>query len=677
VFVLCVRQTAADKHQPECKRQTKNNKNTMFSLNNLSVQFTGELLFDDVSFIINKRDRIGLVGKNGAGKTTLMRIITGQFSPEKGSVSIPSGAKVGYLPQEMQLSGHKKVLEETLNAFAEVRSLERNIHRITDELSERTDYHSEAYQQLAQKLSDANERYDLLGGNTQSARAERVLLGLGFERADLGRPLSEFSGGWQMRVELAKLLLQSPELLLLDEPTNHLDIESIQWLEGFLSEYAGAVMLVSHDRAFLDNITSRTIEISLGKMYDYKACYSDYEMLREERMEQEMAAFNNQQREIAQIERFITRFRAKATKARQVQSRVKLLEKMEKIEVDALDTSAIHFRFPEAPPSGKISLEATDIGKSYGNKQVLSGLHFMIARGERVAFVGRNGEGKTTLARIITGDLSHEGEMKLGHQVRIGYFAQNQSEFLDPEKTVFETLDDAAKGDVRKRIRSILGGFLFSGDDADKKVKVLSGGEKSRLAIARLLLEPVNLLVLDEPTNHLDMRSKDILKSALLQFGGTMIIVSHDRDFLQGLTDKVFEFKHKKVKEFIGDIYDFISSRKIESLAQLEAIEKSRAGSVRAEPQQGKLQHERKKQYERELRKLSNQVKNCEDRIEAIEKEMADLEAIIANPADHTENIESGKVFATYENLKLELKEQEALWEEAHLKLESLPSNIQ
>lgn len=644
----------------------------MFSLNNLSVQFTGEVLFDDVSFIINKRDRIGLVGKNGAGKTTLMKIITGQFIPEKGSVSVPSGARVGYLPQEMQLSGGTKVLEETLNAFAEVRELEKSIHRFSSELSERSDYHSDTYHQLAQKLSDANERFDLLGGNTQSARAERVLLGLGFERSDLDRPLSEFSGGWQMRVELAKLLLQSPELLLLDEPTNHLDIESIQWLEGFLAEYPGAVMVVSHDRAFLDNITNRTVEISLGKMYDYKACYSDYEMLREERLEQEMAAYSNQQREIAQIERFITRFRAKATKARQVQSRVKLLEKMEKIEVDALDTSAIHFRFPEPPPSGKISLEATDISKSYGQKPVLTGLNFMINRGERVAFVGRNGEGKTTLARIITGQLAHQGTMKLGHQVKIGYFAQNQSEFLDPDKTVFETLDDAARGEVRRHIRSILGGFLFSGDDIDKKVKVLSGGEKSRLAIARLLLDPVNLLVLDEPTNHLDMRSKDILKNALLQFGGTIIIVSHDRDFLQGLTDKVFEFRNKKIKEFIGDIYDFISSRKIASLAQLEAIEKASSTGFSNKPQQGKIQHEKKKQHERELRKLHNQVKKCEDRIEAIEKEKAVLEAMIANPADHSERIESGEVFAKYENLKRELKQQETLWEEAHLKLEKL-----
>ena len=643
----------------------------MFSVSNLSVQFTGEVLFDDVSFIINKRDRIGLVGKNGAGKTTLMKVISGQFAPERGNVSLPSGARVGYLPQEMHLSGKHKVMEATLLAFSEFRSLEASIRELTHRLSEQTDYHSDSYKLLAQKLADANERYDMLGGHTQTARAERVLLGLGFERSDLERPLAEFSGGWQMRVELAKLLLQSPELLLLDEPTNHLDIESIQWLESFLTDYPGAVMLVSHDRAFLDNITNRTIELSLGRMYDYKACYSDYEVLRAERMEQEVAVFNNQQREIAQIERFITRFRAKATKARQVQSRLKLLEKMEKVEVDVVDTSAIHFRFPEAPPSGKLSLEATAVSKSYGRKNVLSGLSFMIGRGERVAFVGRNGEGKTTLACIITGDLPHEGEVKLGHQVKIGYFAQNQSEYLDPDKTVFETLDDAARGDVRKHVRNILGGFLFGGDDIDKKVKVLSGGEKSRLAIARLLLEPVNLLVLDEPTNHLDMRSKDILKNALLQFGGTLIVVSHDRDFLQGLTDKVFEFRNRKVREFIGDIYDFIGSRNIESLTQLETRGRVSGRGEESEPQAGKVVREKKKEFEREVRKLNNRIRECEDRIEAIEKEMSALEAIIASPSDHAESIENGKVFIAYETLKTQLKEQETLWEQAHLALEN------
>ena len=644
----------------------------MFSVNNVSVQFTGEVLFDDVTFIINKRDRIGLVGKNGAGKTTLMRIITGGFIPETGTVSRPSGSKVGYLPQEIHFQSKTTVLAEAMQAFSESQALEKEIKLLTGEITQRTDYDSDDYQHRTQRLAEASERYELLGGATQEARAEKVLLGLGFERDDLARPLSTFSGGWQMRVELAKLLLQLPELLLLDEPTNHLDIESIQWLEGFLSGYPGAVMLVSHDRAFLDNITNRTIEISLGKAYDYKACYSDYELLRQERMEREMAAFTNQQREIAQIERFITRFRAKATKAKQVQSKVKMLEKMEKVEVEEMDKSAIHFRFPEAPPSGKVSLEADNICKSYGDNEVLRDISFLLARGERVAFVGRNGEGKTTLARIITGELEHQGNAKLGHQVKIGYFAQNQSEYLDPDKTVFETLDEAATGDARKQVRNILGGFLFSGDDIDKKVKVLSGGEKTRLAIAKMLLEPVNLLVMDEPTNHLDMRSKDILKNALLQFGGTIIVVSHDRDFLQGLTEKVFEFRNKGVREFIGDIYDFISSRRIESLAELEADKKQKRTKEAGEFSANKASYEDKKARERNIRKLEKQIARCEEAIAKIERKTAEIEAVIADPALDQKKVNNGEVFKEYEAAKEKIRQLEAEWEEAHLRLEEL-----
>ncbi len=646
----------------------------MFSISNITVQFSGESLFEDVSFIINRRDRIGLVGKNGAGKTTLMRIMMGQFTPDSGTVSIPSGSTVGYLPQEMRLNSRQTVFDETLNAFAEVKQLEQQIVKLTDALTRRSDYTTDSYHQLAEKLAVANERFDLLGGSTQDAQAERVLVGLGFERSDLHRPLAEFSGGWQMRVELAKLLLQSPELLLLDEPTNHLDIESIQWLENFLIDYPGAVMLVSHDRAFLDNITNRTLEISMGKSYDYKVCYSDYEILRQERHDQEMAAFTNQQREIAQIERFITRFRAKATKARQVQSRVKMLEKIEKVSVEELDTSAIHFRFPEAPPSGKISLEATSVSKSYGDKQVLSDLNFMIARGERIAFVGRNGEGKTTLARIITGELEHQGDMKLGHQVRIGYFAQNQAEYLDPDKTVFETLDDSAAGEVRKHTRSILGGFLFSGDDIDKKVKVLSGGEKARLSIAKLLLEPVNLLVLDEPTNHLDMRSKDILKNALLQYKGTIVVVSHDRDFLQGLTEKVFEFRNKVIREFIGDIYDFISARSIDSLTALEARKKELKADSAGIVSDNRRSYEQKKDYERKLRKLEKLIAGCESEIEKLETHAAGLEELIANPSLDPGRVNSGEVFTEYERVKKSIREQETLWEEYHIELEALTS---
>ncbi len=648
----------------------------MISLSNISVQFSGTYLFEDVSFIINRRDRIGLVGKNGAGKTTLMKVITGQMAPERGVVAIPTGAKVGYLPQEMKLRSKQNVMEEALHAFDEVMDLEKHIHKITREVTTRNDYESDDYHHLTQQLADGTERLAMMGGATREARAEKVLLGLGFQRSDLKRPMTEFSGGWQMRVELAKILLKSPELLLLDEPTNHLDIESIQWLENFLQEYPGAVVLISHDRAFLDNITERTIEISLGKMYDYKVCYSDYELLREERMEQEIAAYGTQQRQIAQVERFITRFRAKNTKAKQVKSKIKMLEKMEKVEVEELDTSSIHFRFPEPPPSGKVAIEANHISKSYGTHQVLNDLGFMVARGERIAFVGRNGEGKTTLSRIIIGELEHQGELIPGHNVKIGYYAQNQSEYLDPEKTVFETMDDAARGEVRKRTRSILGGFLFSGEDVDKKVKVLSGGEKSRLAIARLLLEPVNLLVLDEPTNHLDMRSKDILKSALLQYGGTVIVVSHDRDFLQGLTNKVFEFKQKKIKEFIGDIYDFIEARRIDSLTQLEMKDKNATNivsgnNVNAEPD-SKTSWEQRKQFERELRKIENRVAKCETEISRLESEIQRLESIIADPSIDSRGIETGAVFSSYEKAKKDLEKQESLWEAAHLELEQL-----
>jgi ATP-binding cassette, subfamily F, member 3 len=642
----------------------------LISLNNISVQFSGTYLFEDVSFIINRRDRIGLVGKNGAGKTTLMKVITGQMNPETGSVAIPSGAKVGYLPQEMQLRSSQTVMEEALHAFDEVQSLEKQLQRLTVEVTTRTDYDSDDYHRITQQLADGSERLAILGGATREARAEKVLLGLGFQRKDLQRPMSEFSGGWQMRVELAKILLKSPELLLLDEPTNHLDIESIQWLESFLQEYPGAVMLISHDRAFLDNITERTIEISIGKAYDYKVCYSDYEMLRAERMEQELAAYGTQQRQIAQVERFITRFRAKNTKAKQVKSKIKMLEKMEKVEVEELDNSSIHFRFPDPPPSGKVAIEARHISKNYGSHQVLNDLNFMVARGERIAFVGRNGEGKTTLSRIIIGELEHQGVLKPGHNVKIGYYAQNQSEYLDPEKTVFETMDDVAAGEVRKRTRSILGGFLFSGEDVDKKVKVLSGGEKSRLAIARLLLEPVNLLVLDEPTNHLDMRSKDILKSALLQYGGTVIVVSHDRDFLQGLTTKVYEFKNRRIKEFIGDIYDFIQTRNIESLSELEVKENKGGAGSKPDELANKVQWEKKKQFDREQRKLENRITQCEKEITRLEQEISRLESIIANPTLDPKGIESGAVFASYDKAQKSLKEQEAAWEQAHGELE-------
>ncbi len=645
----------------------------MFSVNNLSVQFSGNFLFQKVSFIINKNSRIGLVGKNGSGKSTLMKILAGLQKPESGEIAKPAEGTVGYLPQEIFLSSDKLILEETMTAFHEAQSLEKKIDTLTKEIASRQDYESEDYKVLINKLSEANERLDIIGGHTKQARAEKVLLGLGFKQSDFTRPMAEFSGGWQMRVELAKILLRNPDLLLLDEPTNHLDIESIQWLENFLISYSGAVMLVSHDRAFLDNITTRTIEISMQKVYDYKAAYSRYEEMRRERLEHETAAFNNQQREIAQAERFIERFRAKATKARQAQSKIKLLEKIERIEIEELDSSSIHFKFPEAPASGKIALEVKNVSKSYGNNQVLDNINFIIGRGERIAFVGKNGEGKTTLSRIIVNDLDYEGKVNIGHNVKIGYYAQNQSEFLNPGKTVFQTLDDIAVGEVRKQIRNILGGFLFSDDDVDKKVSVLSGGEKSRLAIAKLLLQPVNLLVLDEPTNHLDMQSKDILKRALLQFNGTVIIVSHDRDFLQGLSEKVFEFKNKRIKEFIGDVYDFINLRKVSSLDELNLSKQKGTNITKSKDSENKKFWEEKKSIDSEIRKLQNKIEKVEEEIEKIETEKKAIEQIIANP-DNNELLNDNTIFDKYESIKEKLSELENSWEKHQIELEKFNS---
>lgn len=644
----------------------------MLSVNNISVQFNGEFLFENISYIVNKRDRIGLVGKNGAGKTTMLRIISGQLAPESGQIVKPSGFSIGYLPQEMKLRSTKPLLEETFTAFAEANALETKISHYTHQISQREDFESAEYQKLIDDLAFANERYDLIGGDTRQAKAEKVLLGLGFERKDFSKPMSEYSGGWQMRVELAKILLQNPDLLLLDEPTNHLDIESIQWMEGFLADYSGALILISHDRAFLDNVTKRTIEVSNGKIYDYKAAFSDYEILRQERLEQESSVFANQQREIEQIERFITRFRAKATKAKQVQSRIKMLEKMDRIEVDEPDMAGIHFRFNQAPPSGKVVLEAENVSKSYGEKKVLQNLNFLVSRGERIAFVGRNGEGKTTLSRIIIDDLDYQGNLKKGHNVVIGYYAQNQAEFLDGEKTVFQTLDDIAIGDVRTRIRNILGGFLFQGDEVDKKVKVLSGGEKSRLAIARLLLSPVNVLVLDEPTNHLDMRSKDILKSALLQFDGTVIIVSHDRDFLQSLTTQIFEFRNMKIKEYLGDIYDFINTRNLSNLADLNQIKQKSQAAKNSGGSDHKVQWEKKKELEKRKRKIGNNIGRIEEDISKLEEKISELETFLTDPLQIKDKTQYNKILNDYSALKREMEIKESKWEKLHLELEEL-----
>ena len=644
----------------------------MVSVNQVAVQFGGFELFGGISFQINQRDRIGLVGKNGAGKTTLLKLIKGIIVPERGEVVVPDDLSIGYLPQQMVHRNGKTVMDETLSAFSEVLDLEREIEKVNHQLATREDHESEDYLRLISRLSEATERYQLIGGGNIHAEVERTLGGLGFEPSDLHRMTSEFSGGWRMRIELAKLLLRKPGLFLLDEPTNHLDIESIQWLEEFLSTYSGAVMLISHDRAFLDNITNRTIEISLGKAYDYQASYSKYVELRKERREQQMAAYRNQQKMIDDTEQFIERFRYKATKAVQVQSRIKQLEKIDLIEVEEEDVGTINVRFAPAPRAGSIVAEIKNVSKSYESKTVLENVNLILERNEKVAFVGRNGEGKTTLSRILVGELAFDGELKKGHNVSTGYFAQNQDELLDNEKTVFQTIDDIATGDIRTRIRSILGAFLFSGDTVDKKVKVLSGGERSRLAIAKLLLEPYNLLVLDEPTNHLDMHSKDVLKQALVQYDGTLVIVSHDREFLDGLIGKVYEFKNRKIKEHIGGIYDFLKKKKMESLRSLE---KAKVQPVQQKKEsktgpEGKISWEKRKEREKEIRKLENQVLRSEQEINELEKEITEMDSLLESPDKKVLMGLDQDFFVRYERKKARLNKEMEQWEKLAEKLE-------
>jgi ATP-binding cassette subfamily F protein 3 len=647
----------------------------MLSINNLSVYFTGKYLFDDINFLITERDRVGLVGKNGAGKTTLLRIINGEQQPENGTIAKPSDLLIGYLPQEVVTTGRDTVFVETMRAFDRVLALKSEGERLSHELTERDDFHSKEYLKLIERLNECNEQFRLSGGHEMEGETEKVLIGLGFSASDFNRKLSEFSGGWRMRVELAKLLLQKPGLLLLDEPTNHLDIESIQWLEEYLESFRGAVVIVSHDRAFLDNVTNRTIEISLGRIFDFKTSYSGYVEQRSELQEQQLAAFNNQQRQLADIERFIERFRYKATKARQVQSKQKLLEKIERVEVDDVDKSSIHFKFPPAPPSGKLVIEANGLRKAYGTHRVFSDVDFAIERNDFVAFVGKNGEGKTTLAKIITEGLDHTGECKIGYNVKLGYYAQNQADLLDPERTVFQTIDDVAVGDIRPKVRGILGSFLFAGEDIEKKVKVLSGGEKSRLALAKLLLSPVNLLVLDEPTNHLDMMSKDILKNALLMYDGTLIVVSHDRDFLQGLTNKVFEFRGGKVKQHLGDIYDFLDKRRLATLDQLN-LQRANAKNEPAEPvSQQKVNYEKKKLLDKELRKITSRIEKSETEIHRIESEIAGIDRILASPENHLKELSDGSIYQKYEELKTRLKSEMDDWEMLHLEYEEMKGN--
>lgn len=631
----------------------------MVSVQGITVSFGSFDLLQDISFLINDQDRIGLTGKNGAGKSTLLKIIAGLQSPTSGMIDMSKEVTIGYLPQQMKVDDTTTILREALTAFSGLLAMADEIERCHSEIISRDDYESQGYLNLCDHLAETEERYRLMGGNNYMAETEQTLTGLGFERSDFDRPTKELSGGWRMRIELAKLLLRKPSLFLLDEPTNHLDIESIQWLETFLSGYQGAVMLVSHDRAFLDNITTRTIEISLGRIYDYKASWSKYLILRQERREQQMASYRNQQKMIEDTEKFIERFRYKATKAVQVQSKIKQLDKVERIEVDEEDTSAINLRFPPAPRSGTVVVSAVDLTKRYGSHVVLKKVAITITRGEKVAFVGRNGEGKTTFSKIIIGELDHEGSFKTGHNVRIGYFAQNQDELLDENKSVLDTIDEVARGDIRARIRDMLGAFLFRGEDVEKKVRVLSGGERSRLALVRLLLEPYNLLVLDEPTNHLDMRSKDILKQALVKYDGTLIVVSHDRDFLDGLVSKVYEFRQNNIKENIGGIYDFIRKKKIENLRDIELKEKKQAYSGNGDVSSGKQKYLEKKEYERQLRRLRKRLDDSEALIEKMEKELAGMDILLMNPGNSSD---IDQTYRKYEDLKKALNDEMTNW---------------
>ncbi len=637
----------------------------MVSLNQVGVYFGAFCLFSNVSFLINPRDRIGLVGKNGAGKSSLLKVIIGEMGYEEGSISKPADLTIGYLAQQIKVSNQKTVFEETLNAFEEIIELESGIASINDELKNRSDYDSDEYHTLIHDLSHLNERFHILEGASLEANIEQVLTGLGFERTDFDRPTSELSGGWRMRIELAKILLRQPDLLLLDEPTNHLDIESIQWLEDFLKDYPGAVVIISHDRAFLDAVCNRTIEIVLGKIHDYKVPYSKFEQLRKERREQQLNAFKNQQKKIEETEEFIERFRYKATKAVQVQSRIKQLEKIERIEVDEVENARLKFRFPPAPHSGNDIIIVKELTKKYGDLLVLNKIDLFLEKGEKIAFVGRNGEGKSTLSKIIVGETDHTGEFKIGHNVKIGYYAQNQDELLNENKTVFQIIDDAAVGDMRTKTRDLLGSFLFSGETIEKKVKVLSGGERSRLALAKMLLEPVNLLILDEPTNHLDMVSKDILKQALNQFDGTLIVVSHDRHFLDGLVEKIYEFRNNKLKEHLGSIYEFLRKKKLASLVEIER--KDKTAKTKKESSDQKLIYERRKEFDKELRKFENIVKKAEEKIHYLEDEVKRMDDLLAQP----ENISDENLFTEYGRIKAELETVMEEWAEAQESLEA------
>ncbi len=647
----------------------------MISVEQLKVEFNATPLFEEVSYIINKKDRIALVGKNGAGKSTMLKILAGMQSPTSGTVAVPRDTTIGYLPQVMILTDNRTVMQEAEQAFDHIFDLQADLEQMNRQLAERTDYDSEEYHKLIDRFTHENDRFLMMGGTNFQAEIERTLMGLGFDRKDFDRPTSEFSGGWRMRIELAKLLLRRPDVLLLDEPTNHLDIESIQWLETFLATRANAVVLVSHDRAFLNNVTTRTIEISCGQIYDYKVKYDDFVELRKERREQQMRAYENQQKQIQDTEDFIERFRYKATKAVQVQSRIKQLEKIDRIEVDDEDNSSLRLKFPPASRSGSYPVICEDTEKAYGQHVVFHDVNLTINRGEKIAFVGKNGEGKSTLVKCIMNEIEFGGKLTIGHNVQIGYFAQNQAQMLDESLTVFDTIDRVAVGDIRLKIRDILGAFMFGGEASDKKVKVLSGGERTRLAMIKLLLEPVNFLILDEPTNHLDMRSKDVLKDAIREFDGTVVIVSHDREFLDGLVTKVYEFGGGLVREHMGGIYDFLQKKKIESLNELQkgpslsvspTVDTASKSAEPAQVSENKLSYESQKELNKKLKKLGKQVADCEEEIEQIESAIDILEQQMATPAGASDMT----LYEKHQKLKQQLARAEEAWESALMELE-------
>ena len=641
----------------------------MFSVENLKVEFGARPLFHDVSYVVGDKDRIALVGKNGAGKSTMLKIIAGLQQPTSGTVSIPKEMTIGYLPQVMKLADTRTVRQEAETAFEDIHKLKAEVERLNNQMVERTDYESEEYHALIDRFTRESERYQMMGGGNYQAELEQALLGLGFRRDDFDRPTSEFSGGWRMRIELAKILLRHPDVLLLDEPTNHLDIESIQWLEEFLAKRCNAVLLVSHDRAFINNVTTRTIEISCGVIYDYKVKYNEFVQLRKERREQQLRAYENQQKEIADAKDFIERFRYKPTKAVQVQSRIKMLEKIVPIEVDEVDNKTMRLKFPPSIRSGNYPVICEGVAKSYGDHTVFSGVDLTIKRGEKVAFVGRNGEGKTTLVKCIMGEIPFDGTLTIGHNIQIGYYAQNQAQLLDDEVTVHDTIDNVATGPVRTRINDILGAFMFGGEAGQKKVKVLSGGERSRLAMIRLLLTPNNLLILDEPTNHLDMASKDVLKEAIQAFDGTVIVVSHDREFLDGLVSKVYEFADGKVREHLGGIYDFLQKKNLDNLADIGRMKGAPAVQVAQDKASaGKDDYEARKEQERRKRKVQKKIDDCEKEVERISKEIKDIEEWLSTPT----GAQNPAMFEAYSKLKNDLAEAEKRWEEAMIEGESL-----